>query len=153
MPGMSGLEAIMEIKKNAPTIPVLVLSLHPEKQYATRVIKAGASGYVRKTAAVTELINAVRHLLIGRKYITPSVAEKLASDLFIYSEKAQHEFLTDREFGIMKLIASGKAILEIAVSLSLKPTTISTYRGRILAKMRMNTNAELTMYALQSGLI
>jgi len=153
MPGRSGLEALREIKQYLPKTPVLVLSIFPEEQYATRVLKAGASGYINKDAAPTELVKAVRRVLLGRKYITPSIAEKLANDLGMDIDKAPHELLTDREFDVMKLLASGKPILEIANMLSLSPTTISTYRARILAKMCLKTNADLTRYAIQTGLI
>jgi DNA-binding NarL/FixJ family response regulator len=153
MPGRSGLEALREIKQNSPKLPVLVLSNYPEDQYATRVLKAGASGYINKDTAPAELVKAIQKVLIGRKYITPSIAEKLASDLSSDSDKAPHELLTDREFDVMKLLASGKPILEIANMLSLSPTTISTYRARILDKMNMKSNADLTRYALQNNII
>ena len=153
MPGRSGLESLRDIKQHSPKIPVLVLSLYPEEQYATRVLKAGASGYINKDAALTELIKAVQRVLQGRKYITASLAEKLANDLGNDADKEPHELLTDREFDVMKLIASGKPILEIAARLSLSPTTISTYRARILGKMNLKTNADLTKYALHSRLI
>ena len=152
MPGRSGLEALREIKQHSPKIPVLVLSIYPEDQYATRVLKAGASGYINKDAAATELVKAVQRVLLGRKYITPSIAEKLANDLGMDTDKAPHELLTDREFDVMKLLASGKPILEIAKMLFLSPTTISTYRSRILGKMSLKTNADLTKYALHNGL-
>jgi two-component system invasion response regulator UvrY len=152
MPGRSGLEALREIKQHSPKIPVLVLSIYPEDQYATRVLKAGASGYINKDAAATELVKAVQRVLLGRKYITPSIAEKLANDLGMDTDKAPHELLTDREFDVMKLLASGKPILEIAKMLFLSPTTISTYRSRILGKMNLKTNADLTRYALHNGL-
>ena len=117
------------------------------------MLKAGASGYINKDTAPAELVKAIQKVLIGRKYITPSIAEKLASDLSSDSDKAPHELLTDREFDVMKLLASGKPILEIANMLSLSPTTISTYRARILDKMNMKSNADLTRYALQNNII
>ena len=153
MPGRSGLEALREIKQYLPKIPVLVLSIYPEDQYATRVLKAGASGYINKDTAPTELVKAVQRVLQGRKYITASTAEKLANDLSVDTDKAPHELLTDREFDVMKLLASGKPVLEIANMLSLSPTTISTYRARILDKMNLKTNSDLTRYALNTGLI
>jgi DNA-binding NarL/FixJ family response regulator len=152
MPGRSGLDALHDIKQHSPKTPVLVLSIYPEDQYATRVLKAGASGYINKDAAPTELVNAVEKVLQGRKYITPSIAEKLANDLNKETDKPLHELLTDREFDVMKLLASGIPILEIASQLSLSPTTISTYRARILEKMGLKSNAELTKYALHNGL-
>jgi two-component system invasion response regulator UvrY len=153
MPGRSGLEALREIKQYSPKIPVLVLSIYPEDQYATRVLKAGASGYINKDAAPTELVKAVQRVLQGRKYITTSIAEKLANNLSMDTDKAPHELLTDREFDVMKLLASGKPVLEIAKILSLSPTTISTYRARILDKMNLKNNSDLTRYALNNGLI
>ena len=153
MPGRSGLEALREIKQYLPKIPVLVLSIYPEDQYATRVLKAGASGYINKDTAPTELVKAVQRVLQGRKYITASTAEKLANDLSVDTDKAPHELLTDREFDVMKLLASGKPVLEIANMLSLSPTTISTYRARIHDKMNLKTNSDLTRYALNTGLI
>ena len=153
MPGRSSLEVLRDIKEYSPKVPVLVLSIFPEDQYATRVLKAGASGYINKDAATSELVVAVQRVLMGRKYITPSIAEKLADDLGTDTDKAPHELLTDREFGVMKLLASGKPIIEIAKELSLSPTTISTYRARILEKMNLKTNADITRYALHAGLI
>ncbi|HVM88045.1 MAG TPA: response regulator transcription factor [Puia sp.] len=153
MPGRSGLEALREIKQHSPKMPILVLSIYPEDQYATRVLKAGASGYINKDAAPTELVKAVQKVLLGRKYITPTIAEKLANDLGADSDKAPHELLTDREFDVMKMLASGRAIIDIADTLSLSPTTISTYRSRILEKMNLKSNADLTKYALQNKLI
>lgn len=153
MPGRSVLETLQQIRQSFPQLPVLILSIFPEEQYATRVFKAGASGYINKDAAPTELVKAAQRLLQGRKYITPTVAEKLASDLNADKERPPHELLSDREFHVMKLLAAGKNITEIAASLSLSPTTISTYRSRIMEKMKMKANAELARYALEQGLI
>ena len=153
MPGRSGLEVMQQIKENHPELPVLVLSMHPEGQYATRVLKAGASGYVNKNAPSGDLIKAVNRVLQGRKYITPEVAEKLANDLDSQKNKLPHEKLSDREFEVMKLIASGKSVLVVADQLSLSSSTVSTYRARILEKMNLDNNAELTRYALDNGLI
>ena len=153
MPGRSVLETLQQIRQNQPQLPVLILSIFPEEQYATRVFKAGAAGYINKDAAPTELVKAVQRILQGRKYITPAAAEKLASDLSIDKEKAPHELLSDREFHVMKMLAAGSSITEIAVQLSLSPTTISTYRSRIMEKMKMKANAELARYALENGLI
>ncbi len=153
MPGRSVLEALQQIRQVQPQLPVLILSIFPEEQYATRVFKAGASGYINKDAAPTELVKAVQRILQGRKYITPTVAEKLASDLSDDKERPLHELLSDREFHVMKLLAGGKSITEIAASLSLSPTTISTYRSRIMEKMKMKANAELARYALENGLM
>lgn len=153
MPGKSGLEALAQIKQHAPKLPVLILSMHPEEQYALRVLKAGASGYLNKSMAAEELVTAINRVLMGRKYITASIAEKLADKLDIDGEKPSHETLSDREFEVFKLIASGKAVSEIAETLSLGVTTVSTYRARILDKMNMRTNAELTRYALENQLV
>jgi DNA-binding NarL/FixJ family response regulator len=153
MPGRSVLEALQQIRQYNPQVPVLILSIFPEEQYATRVFKAGAAGYINKDAAPTELVKAVQRILQGRKYITAVIAEKLASDLSIDTVKAPHELLSDREFHVMKLIASGKTISDIAGQLSLSPTTISTYRSRIMEKMKMKANTELARYALENRLI
>ena len=153
MPGRSVLEVLQQIKQHAAQLPVLILSIFPEEQYATRVLKAGASGYINKDAAPTELVKAVQRILQGRKYITPNIAEMLASDLNLATDKAPHELLSDREFHVMKLLAEGKTISDIAEMLSLSPTTISTYRARIMEKMKMRANAELARYALENRLI
>lgn len=153
MPGRSVLETLQQLRQTHPQLPVLILSIYPEEQYATRVFKAGAAGYINKDAAPTELVKAVERILQGRKYITPTIAEKLASDLSLDRERAPHELLSDREFFVMKLLAAGKTISEIAFQLSLSPTTISTYRSRIMDKMKMKANAELARYALENGLI
>jgi len=150
MPGRSVLETVQQIRQYNPQVPVLILSIYPEEQYATRVFKAGAAGYINKDAAPTELVKAVQRILQGRKYITAVMAEKLASDLSIDKEKAPHELLSDREFHVMKLLAGGKTISDIAGLLSLSPTTISTYRSRIMEKMKMT---ELARYALENRLI
>jgi two-component system, NarL family, invasion response regulator UvrY len=152
MPGRSGLDALHQIKQQLPKLPVLVLSIHPEEQYAIRVLKAGASGYLSKDMASEELVGAIHRVLLGKRYISPSVAEKLASTLDFDEEKSPHEQLSDREFDVLKMIAVGKSITEIAQLLSLSPTTISTYRARILTKLGMKTNADLILYALEHRL-
>jgi two-component system invasion response regulator UvrY len=153
MPGIHGLDVLKQIKSQKPALPVLVLSMHPEEQYAVRVIKAGAAGYLTKESASDELIAAIRKVSSGRKYITSSLAEKIASDLETDAEKLPHEFLSDREYQVMCMIAEGKTVKEIADELYLSVKTISTYRSRILEKTGMKTNAELTRYALQNSLI
>ncbi|MEP7231865.1 MAG: response regulator transcription factor [Ginsengibacter sp.] len=153
MPGRSGLDVVRDIKQNFPKIPVLILSIHPEEQYGVRVLRAGAAGYLSKEAAADELINAVKRVLLGRKYISPSIAEKMAEELDRDSDKPPHELLSDREFHVFKLLAEGKGVSEIAESLSLGITTVSTYRGRIISKMKLKTNADLTRYALENNLI
>lgn len=153
MPGKSGLDALQFIKQNFPTLPVLILSIHPEEQYAIRVLKAGAAGYLSKDTAPDELVNAVRRVLQGKKYITLSIAEKIADTFDQDNEKKLHEILSDREFNVFKMIAAGKAVSEIAESLSLSVTTVSTYRARIMTKMNMKTNANLTLYAIENNLL
>ena len=153
MPGKNGLEALKIIKAEAPSIPVLVLSIHPEELYAIRVLKAGASGYLTKESAPEELVKAVRWVMLGKKYITPSLAEKMASNLDSDFSKLPHELLSDRELDVLKLIASGKTVSEIAVVLSLSVNTISTYRSRVLEKMNLKSNSELTFYAISNNLL
>lgn len=153
MPGRSGLDALRQIREAFPKLPVLVLSMHPEDQYAIRVLKAGASGYLNKDTAQDELIQAMRKVLVGKKYISAKVAEQMADVIEGNSETALHESLSDREFDVLKMLAGGKSVSEIAVSLSLSSTTVSTYRARILEKMKMKSNADLTRYALENKLI
>lgn len=153
MPGNSGLEVLKQIKSEGFKTPVLILSMHPEDQYAVRVLKAGASGYLTKDAASDELVTAVKKILSGKKYISESLAEKLAHDLDLDTDKPLHETMSDREFQVFKLIASGKTVSQIAEELSLSVPTISTYRARIMEKMHMKTNAELTRYAMHAKLV
>ena len=153
MPGMDGLDVLKQLKVELPHIPVIILTVHPEAQYALRVLKAGASGYVTKESAPSELIQAIRKVHRGGKYITPSLAEKIAFALGGETDKLPHETLSDREFQVLALIASGKTVTEIAEDLALSVKTISTYRTRILEKMQMKTNAELTHYAIQNRLV
>ena len=152
MPGRSGLDALHQIRQHDPKLPVLILSIHPEEQYAVRVLKAGAAGYMSKDMASEELVNAVNRVLLGKKYISPLVAEKLAAELDLDETKLPHETLSDREFDVLKLIAVGRSISEIAGMMSLSPTPISTYRTRILAKLNMKTNADLLLYSLEHKL-
>ncbi len=153
MPGRSGLDALQQIKHINPDLPVLILSIHPEEHYALRVLKAGASGYLNKGSASEELVKAVQTVLLGKKYISASVAEKLATNFYSDSAKQAHELLSDREFDVMKQLAIGKSVSEIADILSLSVTTISTYRARIMTKMNLKTNSDLTKYAIESNLI
>jgi two-component system, NarL family, invasion response regulator UvrY len=153
MPGRSGVEALHQVKQINPQLPVLIMSMHPEDQYALRVLKAGAAGYLSKDTVHDDLINAIRTIRLGRKFITPSIAEKLASALETDNGKQLHENLSDREFDVFKMIAAGKSVSEIAAQLSLSATTVSTYRSRILEKMVMKTNADLTRYALEKQII
>jgi two-component system invasion response regulator UvrY len=153
MPGRGGLDALCQIKQFQPKLPVLVLSMYPEEQYAIRVLKAGASGYVNKNTPPDEFLNAVIKVLSGKKYITATIAERLASSFDYNSGKLLHDQLSDREFEVMKLLAAGKTVSEIAQLNNLVATTISTYRSRILLKMNLKTNADLTQYAIEHGLI
>jgi two-component system invasion response regulator UvrY len=153
MPGRSGLEALHQLRLSHPRLPVLILSMHPEEQYAIRALKAGASGYCSKDQAHEELVNAVKKVLTGKKYITPSLAETLATQLEEENQPEPFNRLSDREFDVFRLLAAGKSVSEIAEILSLSSTTISTYRARILAKMGFKTNADLTRYALEKKLI
>ena len=153
MPGRSGLDALNQIKHMSPELPVLVLSVLPEEQYALRVLKAGASGYLNKDSASEELVKAVQRVLLGKKYISAAVAEKLAGTFNTEVDKPVHELLSDREFDVMKLLASGKTVSDIAITLSLSVTTVSTYRARLMAKLNMKTNSDLTKYAIEHKLI
>ena len=153
MPGRNGLEILKEIKTNLPKIPVLILSMHPEEQYAIRALRAGASGYLTKASAPQELIGAIRKASRGGKYVTASLAEKLAFELDADMEKPPHEALSNREYQVMLMLASGKTVGEIAEELCLSAKTISTYRTRIMEKMGMKKNAELTLYAVKNQLV
>lgn len=153
MPGRSGLDVLREIKKSKPRLPVLVLSMHPENQFAVRVLKRGASGYMTKESAPVELVGAVKKVMAGGRYVSTSLAEKLATYLSGDSQKPAQELLSDREFQVLRLIASGKIVSEIAKDLSLSVKTISTYRSRILEKMGLRNNAELMHYAMQHQLV
>ena len=152
MPGKSGLEVLKELKNTKPKIPVLMLSMFPEGQYAVRVLKAGASGYLTKDSASEELVNAVEKIYLGRKYITPSLAEKLA-DFSWEGDKFPHEKLSDREFDIFKMIASGNTVKEVAANLFLSVKTVSTYKARIYEKMKLQTRVDITSYAIKNKLI
>jgi two-component system invasion response regulator UvrY len=153
MPGRSGLDALQQIKLSYPKLPVLVLSAQPEDQIAVRVLKAGASGYLNKDAPPEELVKAVRTVLLGKKYITASVADQLLSSLDKNIDKPLHELLSTREFEVMKLIALGKSVSEIAKQMSLSVTTVSTYRARIMEKMNIRSNAQITIYAIENKLL
>ena len=153
MPDRSGLDILKEIKSQKPELPVLILSMHPEEQYAVRALKAGAAGYLTKESAPEELIRAMRRVSGGGKYVTSSLAEKLASVLKTGAEKPLHQTLSDREYQLLCMIASGKRVKQIANELLLSAKTISTYRSRVLRKMNMNNNIELTRYAIQNQLV
>ncbi len=153
MPGKSGLDVLKEIRNEHPKLPVLMLSMYPEDQYAVRALRSGASGYMTKDSAPEELVTAIRTVAAGRKYISSDLAERLAFNLDSDMRKEPHEILSDREYQVLCTIASGKTISEIADQLSLSVKTISTYRSRILEKMQLKNNAELTHYAIRNHLI
>jgi two-component system, NarL family, invasion response regulator UvrY len=152
MPDKNGLEVLKEIHEVNPRLPVLVLSMHAEDQYAVRTLRAGAAGYLTKETAPTKLVEAIRKVVRGGKYVSPSLAEKLVFDLDRES-KQPHELLSDREYQVLCMIASGKTVSGIATELTLSVKTVSTYRSRILEKLDMANNAELTRYAIKAGLV
>src|SRR6267142_2720177 len=151
--GRSGLEVLKDLKQIRPHLPVLILSTHSEKQFARRAFKAGAAGYITKDTPRTELVKAVNKVMNGEKYVSAAIAEKLIFEGAENTDRPPHEILSDREFEVMRLIASGRTVSQIADLLSLSDGTISTYRARVLQKMGMKTNAELTHYAIQSKLV
>lgn len=153
MPGRSGLDALQQIKLSFPNLPVLILSFYPEEQYALRVLKAGASGYLNKDTAPDELVNAIKKVLLGKKYISHSIAEKLANTFSSDTGTYPHENLSNREFDVMKHLANGKSVSEIAGIFLLSVNTVSTYRARVMAKMNVRSNAALTKYAIENKLI
>lgn len=155
MPGSEGVEGIKDVKRTCPRLPVLVLSVHSEDQYAVRALRAGAAGYLSKDSAPEELVQALRRVLSGGRYISPAVADILAQTLETRQDDGRplHERLSDREFQILRAIGSGRTVTQIAAELSLSVKTVSTYRTRLLQKMDMNTSAELTTYALRHHLV
>ena len=152
MPGKNGLQTLKEIKKHDAKLPVLMLSMHAEKQYAMRAIKAGASGYLTKESASEQLVSAIRKIFDGRKYISQGVAELLVTDIYHDEDKELHEYLSDREFEIFKLIVRGDSAKIIAENLSISDKTVSTYRSRILKKMNMKNTADLVHYAIENNI-
>src|SRR5213593_1571523 len=153
MPNRSGLDVLKQLHAESPRLPVLVLSMHSEDQYAVRVLRAGAAGYLTKESAPAKLVQAIRKVVRGGKYVSPSLAEKLVMDLETDAQRPPHELLSDREYQVLCMIASGKTVSEIAEELHLSVKTISTYRVRILNKLLMKNNAELTRYAIKQGLV
>ena len=153
MPDCSGLDILKQLKSERPKLPVLVLSMHSEDQYAVRALKAGASGYLTKDSAPDELVKAIRKVVSGGRYVGSCLAERLAFEIGADSSKLPHETLSDREFQVLRLIASGKSVTEIAAELYLSSKTVSTYRVRLLQKMNLKTNAELMHYAMQNRLV
>jgi two-component system invasion response regulator UvrY len=153
MPGRSGLDVLSDLKQIRPELPVLVLSMYPEDQYGKRVLRAGAVGYMNKETAPEELVKAIRRILAGGRYVSPALAERLASDLSEDTGRPIHERLSNREFEVLRMIAAGKTNSQMAEDLRLSVTTVSTYRARLLEKMGMANNAELMRYALKNRLI
>ncbi|HCX32790.1 MAG TPA: DNA-binding response regulator [Rhodocyclaceae bacterium] len=153
MPDRNGIDALKLIKKEFPRLPVLVLSMYPEDQYAVRALKAGASGYLTKQSAPEQLVQAIRTVAAGRKYVSASLAQELANAIQDDGDKPLHEKLSDREYQTLCMIASGKTLSQIAAELNLSVKTVSVYRARLLEKMRMKNNAELTHYGLKCGLV
>lgn len=152
MPGRSGVDVVKDLKREFPRLPVLVLSMHPV-EYAVRVLKVGAAGYIQKESASAELIDAIRKVILGGKYVGSAIAEQLAVDLETPTDKPLHDQLSDREYEILRLIASGKTVSTIGQELSLSVKTVSSYRRRILDKMNLKTNAELIRYAIKASLV
>ncbi len=153
MPGRSGLEVLKEIKNFRPKLPVLMLSTYSEERYAIRAFKGGASGYLNKTSTTEELISAIRKICSGSKYVSQSMAVKLANNLSENNDQPIHEKLSDREYEVMCLMSSGKSVKDIAIDMSLSVKTVSTFRTRILIKMNMKNNAEIMYYAIKNELI
>jgi len=153
MPGRSGLDILEDLKRSRPRIPVLLLTMHPEQQFARRALKAGAAGYLTKDSVPDELKEAIKRIVAGGRYVSATLAETLAVDLRRGADLPLHELLSDREFQVLRMIASGKTVKEVADELSLSVKTVSTYRSRILEKTGMKTNAELIRYALQTQLV
>ena len=152
MPGMSGVEVIKQIRREYPSVYVLVLSMHSEDQYAVRVMRAGASGYLTKESAPGELVAALRRVADGHKYVSGSLAEKLAIGLERGADREPHETLSDREYEVLRRLAAGQTVGQIATELVLSPKTVSTFRSRLMRKMNMHNNAEVIRYAITHGL-
>ena len=153
LPGRGGLEVLKDLRRDHPKLPVLILSMQPEEQYAVRALRAGASGYLTKDAAPAKLVDAIHKVTTGGRYISPAVAEQLAAGLTSDVTRPPQELLSDREYQVLRLIASGKTVGDIAEQLSLSVKTISSYRARILEKMGMSNNAELMLYAITNKLV
>lgn len=153
MPNKNGIDTLKQLKKEFPKLPVLILSMHPEEQYAVRALKAGASGYLTKQSAPEQLVTAIRQVAKGKKYLSPAVAQQLAEAISDDSEKPPHKRITDREYQVLVLIASGRTLTQIAEKLNLGVATVSTYRARLLEKMGLKSTAELIRYGIEHELI
>ncbi|MCF8150720.1 MAG: response regulator transcription factor [Burkholderiaceae bacterium] len=152
MPNRNGIDTLKQLKKEFPRLPVLILSMHPEEQYAVRALKAGASGYLTKQSAPELLVTAIRQVASGKKYLSPAVAQQLAEAISDNTDKSPHERITDREYQVLVLISTGNTLTQIAEKLSLGVATVSTYRARLLEKMGLKSTAELIRYGLEHGL-
>lgn len=152
MPNRNGIDTLKQLKKEFPRLPVLILSMHPEEQYAVRALKAGASGYLTKQSAPELLVTAIRQVASGKKYLSPAVAQQLAEAISDNTDKSPHERITDREYQVLVMIAAGKTLTQIAEGLNLGVATVSTYRARLLEKMGLKSTAELIRYGLEHGL-
>ena len=153
LPGASGMDLLKDLRRERPTLPVLVLSMHPPDQFARRAMNAGASGYLTKDSAPTELVKAVGEVIAGRRYLNPAVIEELVLHQDAEQPQRPHEVLSDREYQVLRMIASGLTVSQISARLALSVKTISTYRARILEKLKMKNNAEITRYAIKEGLV
>ena len=153
LPDKSGLDTLEQLRRSRSRLPVLVLSMYPEEQFAVRALRAGAAGYVTKKTAAADLVTAVKNLMAGRRYVSPSLAERLAGQIGLAPGRAPHELLSDREFQVFKLLASGRTVTASAEALGLSVPTVSTYRARILEKMGMRENYELVHYAVVHGMV
>ncbi|MBK6636776.1 MAG: response regulator transcription factor [Rhodocyclaceae bacterium] len=152
MPNRNGIDTLKQLKKEFPRLPVLILSMHPEEQYAVRALKAGASGYLTKQSAPEQLVTAIRQVANGKKFLSPAVAQQLAEAISDNTDKPPHERITDREYQVLTLIASGKTLTQVADTLNLSVATVGTYRARLLEKMGLKSTAELIRYGLEHGL-
>jgi two-component system invasion response regulator UvrY len=153
LPGASGLDLLKDLRRERPTLPVLVLSMHPPDQFARRAMNAGASGYLTKDSPPTELVKAVGEVMAGRRYLNPAVIEEMVMNLQPERDQRPHEVLSDREYQVLRMIASGLTVSQVAARLSLSVKTVSTYRARVLEKMNMKTTAELMHYGIQQNLV
>lgn len=153
LPKKSGLEVLKHVRAEQPRLPILILSMHSEDEYAVRMLRAGASGYLTKESTGSSLISAIRKVVRGGRYVSPALAERLAFDLQTDSERPAYEALSDREYQILCMLSAGKTVSEIAGELALSVKTISTYRVRVLEKLRLKNNAELMRYAIKQGLV
>ena len=153
LPGKTGLELLKELRREIPKLPVLILSMFPEEQYAVRMLRAGASAYLNKESAPEQLVGAIRAVLRGEKYVSPRMATQIAADVSFESTRARHETLSDREFTVLRMMASGMTGKDIAREISLSNKTVSTYRSRILKKLNLRNNAQLVAYAVKNNLV